>query len=92
VGSMIGQHGWVPGYVTAAYSDPETGFTVAVTLNNSSTGGGTAAYLAWELAAIASKAPAAKGQTAPDFGLPFTAEQYGQVIADGAICKAPAAE
>lgn len=92
VGSMIGQHGWVPGYATAAYADPETGFTVAVTLNNSSTGGGTAAYLAWELAAIASKAPAAKGQTAPDFGLPFTAEQYGQIIADGAICKAPAAK
>ncbi|MDQ0614782.1 D-alanyl-D-alanine carboxypeptidase [Microbacterium sp. W4I4] len=92
VGSMIGQHGWVPGYATAAYSDPETGFTVAVTLNNSSTGGGTAAYLAWELAAIASKAPAAKGQTAPEFGLPFTAEQYGQTIADGAICKAPAAK
>lgn len=92
VGSMIGQHGWVPGYATAAYADPETGFTVAVTLNNSSTGGGTAAYLAWELAAIASKAPAAKGQTAPEFGLPFTAEQYGQVIADGAICKAPAKE
>lgn len=92
VGSMVGQHGWVPGYATAAYSDPATGFTVAVTLNNSSTGGGTAAYLAWELAAIASKAPAAKGQTAPEFGLPFTAEQYGQVIADGAICKAPAAQ
>lgn len=90
VGSMIGQHGWVPGYATAAYSDPATGFTVAVTLNNSSTGSGTAAYLAWQLAAIASKAPAAKGQTAPDFGLPFTAEQYGQTIADGAICTAPA--
>lgn len=88
VGSMIGQQGWVPGYATAAYSDPATGFTVAVTLNNSSAGSGPAAYLAWELAAIASKAPAAKGQTAPDFGLPFTAEQYGKTIADGAICKA----
>src|SRR5690606_1275201 len=92
VGSMIGQHGWVPGYATAAYSDPATGFTVAVTLNNSSSGGGTAAYLAWELAAIASKAPAAEGQTAPDFGLPFTAEQYAQTITDGAICSAPAGE
>lgn len=88
VGSMVGQHGWVPGYTTAAYSDPATGFTVAVTLNNSSAGGAFAAYLAWELAAIASKAPAAKGETAPDFGLPFTAEQYAQTIADGAICKA----
>lgn len=92
VGSMIGQHGWTPGYITAAYSDPATGFTVAVTMNNSSTGSGTAAYLAWQLAAIASKAPAAEGQTAPEFGLPFTAEQYGQTIADAAICAAPPAE
>lgn len=89
VGSMVGQHGWVPGYATSAYSDPATGFTVAVTLNNSSAGGSTAAYLAWQLAAIASKSPAASGQTAPEFGLPFTAEQYGQTIADGAICAAP---
>ncbi|MEJ1089231.1 serine hydrolase domain-containing protein [Microbacterium sp. Mu-80] len=90
VGSMIGQQGWVPGYATAAYSDPATGFTVAVTLNNSSAGGSIAAYLAWQLAAIASKAPAAEGQTAPEFGLPFTAEQYGQSIADAAICSPPA--
>ena len=92
VGSMIGQQGWVPGYATAAYSDPATGFTVAVTLNNSSAGGSVAAYLSWQLAAIASKAPAAKGETAPEFGLPFTAEQYGKAIADGAICSAPPAE
>ncbi|WCD93542.1 serine hydrolase domain-containing protein [Microbacterium sp. nov. GSS16] len=92
VGSMVGQHGWVPGYATAAYSDPATGFTVAVTLNGSSAGGSMAGYLAWQLAAIASKAPAAEGQTAPEFGLPFTAEQYAQSIADAAICAPPAAE
>lgn len=92
VGSMIGQHGWTPGYATAAYSDPATGFTVAVTLNDSTGGGSPAAYLAWELAAIASKAPAAKGATAPDFALPFTAEQYAQTIDDLSICAAPPAE
>jgi D-alanyl-D-alanine carboxypeptidase len=91
VGTMVGQHGWTAGYATAAYSDPATGFTVAVTLNNSSSGGSIAAYLAWELAAIASKAPAAEGQTAPEFGLPFTAEQYHQAISDAAICAAPPA-
>ena len=91
VGSMVGQYGWTPGYATAAYSDPTTGFTVAVSLNDSTQGGTVAAYLAWELAAIASKAPAASGQTAPDFGLPFTAEQYHQAIAETAIaCVAPA--
>ncbi|MFK3677534.1 serine hydrolase domain-containing protein [Microbacterium sp. NPDC090218] len=93
VGSMIGQYGWVPGYATAAYSDPTTGFTVAVVLNDSTAGGGFAQRLSWELAAIASKAPAASGQTAPEFGLPFTAEQYHQVITDAAlVCVPPAAE
>jgi len=91
VGPLIGQHGWTPGYATAAYSDPTTGFTVAVVLNNSTAGGSFAAYLAWELAAIASKAPAAGGETAPEFGLPFTAEQYHQAIVDGAICATPPA-
>lgn len=90
-GSMIGQQGWTPGYATSAYSDPATGFTVAVVLNDSTVGATFAQYLAWELAAIASKAPAAKGQTAPEFGLPFTAEQYHQAIADAALaCVAPA--
>lgn len=91
VGPLVGQHGWTPGYATAAYSDPETGFTVAVVLNNSTAGSSPAAYLAWELAAIASKSPAAEGQTAPEFGLPFTAEQYHQSISDIAICATPPA-
>lgn len=91
VGPLIGQHGWTPGYATAAYSDPATGFTVAVVLNNSTAGSSPAAYLAWELAAIASKAPAADGATAPEFGLPFTAEQYHQAVTDGAICATPPA-
>lgn len=91
VGPLVGQQGWTPGYATAAYSDPTTGFTVAVVLNNSAAGSSPAAYLAWELAAIASKATAASGQTAPEFGLPFTAEQYHQAITDGAICATPPA-
>ena len=92
VGPLIGQHGWTPGYTTAAYSDPTTGFTVAVVLNNSSAGGAVAAYLAWELAALASKTPAAQGQTAPEFGLPFTAEQYHDVISAMTVCATPPAE
>ncbi|MEJ1922833.1 serine hydrolase domain-containing protein [Microbacterium sp. KHB019] len=91
VGPLIGQHGWTPGYASAAYADPETGFTVAVVLNNSASGGSVAAYLAWELAAIASKAPAAEGQTAPEFGLPFTADKYHAVISDLNVCATPPA-
>ncbi|MGW9157424.1 serine hydrolase domain-containing protein [Microbacterium sp. K22] len=92
-GSMVGQHGWVPGYATSAYSDPATGFTVAVVLNDSTGGSRFAQQLSWELAAIASKAPAASGQTAPEFGLPFTAEQYHDSITKSAlVCVPPAAE
>ena len=88
-GSLIGQSGSVPGYSTAAFADPETGLTVAVVLNNSASGGGPASNLAWELAAIASKAPAATGETAPEAGLPWTAQQYHDAIAAAAICPQP---
>ncbi len=88
-GSLVGQYGGVPGYLTGAFADPGTGLTVAVVLNNSAASSATPAYLLWELAAIASKAPAAAGQTAPEFGLPWTAEQYHEVIAKAAICPIP---
>ncbi|GAA3200247.1 serine hydrolase domain-containing protein [Microbacterium terregens] len=90
-GSLVGQSGSVPGYAMAAFSDPNSGLTVAVVLNNSAVGGGFTQYLAWELAAIASKAPAAAGATAPDAGLPWTAQQYHDLIAASAICSAPPA-
>ncbi|MBD3943094.1 beta-lactamase family protein [Microbacterium sp. NEAU-LLC] len=91
-GSLIGQYGKVPGYLTAAFADPKTGLTVAVVLNNSAGDGVVAEYLAWQLAAIASKAPAAKGETAPEAGLPWTAEQFGEAIASLAVCTPPASE
>jgi len=91
-GSLIGQFGKVPGYLTAAFADPATGLTVAVVLNNSAGDGRVAEYLAWQLAAIASKAPAAKGETAPEAGLPWTAEQFGEAITALAVCAPPAAE
>lgn len=88
-GSLIGQSGAVPGYATAAFADPDTGLTVAVVLNNSGAGAGPALWLAWELAAIASKAPAAAGQTVPEGGLPWTAQQYHDAITNAAICPLP---
>lgn len=91
-GSLIGQSGKVPGYITAAFADPDTGLTVAVVLNNSAADAAVGEYLAWELAAIASKAPAAAGQTIPEAGLPWTAEQYHEAIAAAAVCTPPPAE
>jgi D-alanyl-D-alanine carboxypeptidase len=88
-GSLVGQSGMIPGYLTAVFSDPGTGLTVAVVLNNSAAGGADAASLAWELAAIASKAPPAAGETLPEAGLPWTAQQYHDAIAASAICPLP---
>ena len=59
-------------------------------LNNSGGNKLTSAWLAWELAAIASKAPAAAGQTLPEAGLPWTAQQMRDNIVGNAICAAPA--
>ncbi|KAF2413305.1 serine hydrolase [Microbacterium sp. B35-04] len=89
-GSLIGQYGKVPGYITAAFADPSTGLTVAVVLNNSAADAAVGEYLAWELAAIASKAPAAAGQAVPEAGLPWTPEQYHDAIAAAAVCTPPA--
>lgn len=89
-GSLIGQFGSTPGYIVGAFADPATGMSVAVVLNNSAGNENTGAWLAWQLAAIASKAPAAAGQTLPEAGLPWTADQMRENITANAIC-APAA-
>jgi D-alanyl-D-alanine carboxypeptidase len=89
-GSLVGQYGSVPGYLTASFADPKTGLTVAVVLNNSASPASQVLSLALELASIASKAPAASGQKAPEFGLPWTAEQYHEAIAAAAVCAPPA--
>jgi D-alanyl-D-alanine carboxypeptidase len=89
-GSLVGQYGSVPGYMTAAFADPATGLTVAVVLNNSAADDRIAAWLAWELAALASRAPAAEGESIPEAGLPWTAQQFADQITANAICAAPA--
>lgn len=85
-GSLVGQFSSIPGYLTAAFADRETGLTVAVVLNNSRASFSMVRFLAWKLAAIASKAPAAAGETAPEAGLPWTADTFDADIAQGAIC------
>lgn len=86
-GSLVGQYGGLPGYLTAAFADPATGMTVVVVLNNSTASAQVIGDLAFELAAIASKSPAASGATAPEFGLPWTAQQYHDSINQTNICR-----
>lgn len=88
-GTLVGQSGSLPGYLTAAYADRETGLSVVVVLNNSRADGSLVRSLAWQLAAIASKAPAASGQTAPEAGLPWEASTYADAVADAAVCALP---
>ncbi|MEH3090087.1 MAG: serine hydrolase [Microbacterium arborescens] len=88
-GSLIGQYGSVPGYQTVAFADRTSGLTVVAVLNNSRASAEAIRVLGWQLAAIASKAPAASGETAEPSGLPWTAEQMDGDLASVAICPLP---
>lgn len=88
--SLVGQYGSAPGYLTAAFSDADSGLTVAVVLNDSTAGGGLILDLARELAAIASKTPVTRGADAVAVGLPWTAQQNATAIQDAAVCAPPA--
>lgn len=85
-GTLIGQYGKMPGYLTAAFSEPTSGLTVAVVLNNSTADRTPILSLAWELAALASKAPAASGESAPAAGLPWTADTYAKKVTAHPVC------
>ncbi|WP_129586733.1 serine hydrolase domain-containing protein [Microterricola viridarii] len=89
IGPLVGHNGAIPGFLTAAYADPLTGFTVVVMLNNSTAGKGFAQQLAMQLASIGSKAAAASGETAPAIELPWSAEQAAGALQAGAVCQAP---
>ncbi len=88
-GTLIGQYGSIPGYLTAAFADRNTGMTVVVVLNDSRASNVLVRSLAWQLAAIASKLPAASGQTAPEAGLPWTADEMGAQVTASAVCPVP---
>ena len=83
-GTMVGQEGTFLGYSTAAYSDINTGVTVAVTLNNSAAGSDLVGALARELAAIAMAADG--GHKPDDATLPWTAEQAHAAVKAAAVC------
>lgn len=89
-GGMVGQFGAVAGYLTAAFSDTDSGLTVAVVLNNSTAGANLVFDLARELAAIASKAPATGGAQTVAVGLPWTAQQTRDAVQKAAVTCAPA--
>lgn len=90
MGPMRGQAGSIPGHITAMLSDPSSGLTVVVMLNNSTAGSGFAQLLAMKLAAIAAKSPPAEGEELPVVGLPWSEEQMTEQMTAAAVCQ-PAA-
>lgn len=87
MGPMRGQAGAIPGHITAMLSDPSSGLTVVVMLNNSTAGAGFAQLLAMKLAAIAAKAQPAEGEKLPVVGLPWSEEQMTEQLTAAAVCK-----
>ncbi|MEJ6488110.1 serine hydrolase [Leucobacter sp. USCH14] len=80
VGPLYGRAGSITGTLTAVYTDPESGFSVVVALNNSSAGTGFVQSLAFKLTALAQ----AQG-VAPE--LTWTLEQQDEALAKTAVCQ-----
>lgn len=89
IGPFRGESGAIPGFASAMLSDPVSGLTVVVMLNNSSSGGALAQHLAQRLASIASKLPAATGETAPLLEVPWSEAQMVQAMQKEAVCQKP---
>jgi D-alanyl-D-alanine carboxypeptidase len=92
VGPLRGAAGQIPGYLSATLSDPESGLTVVVLVNESSAGADFALDLARRLAAIAARAPASDGQAAPDLDLPWSADDAAAAMRVNAVCPAGTAD
>lgn len=92
LGPLRGSSGAVPGYVSAMYTDPSSGLTVVVALNNSTPGAGFAQALAQRFASIASKVPAATKGTKVVEALPWSEDQAAEAMAKSAPCPAKAPE
>ncbi|MBP1326901.1 CubicO group peptidase (beta-lactamase class C family) [Leucobacter exalbidus] len=79
-GPLYGRAGRITGTLTAAYTDPTTGYSVVVALNNSSAGSKFVKRLAFELAAISAE---------EGFGpeLPWSVEDQTKALSKAAICQ-----
>ena len=90
-GPMRGAAGESAGALTAAFTDPESGLTVVVALNNSTSGADFVREVAFALASLASKADAAVDRERPMMELPWSVEQARARMQELAKCP-PAAE
>jgi D-alanyl-D-alanine carboxypeptidase len=92
LGPMRGHDGSVPGFITAMLSDPTSGLTVIVMLNNSTSSAAFAQALAMELTAVASAFKATTGQKAPSIALPWTTDDAKASLRQLATCPPKGSE
>ena len=90
-GPMRGVAGESTGALTAVFTDPESGLTVVLALNNSTSGQALAREAAFALASIASKAAPVEGREQPLVELPWSFEQATQRMTEAAVCPLPPA-
>jgi len=88
-GPLRGVAGESIGALSAMFTDPATGLTVVVALNNSTGGETLVREAAFALASIASKAAPAEGRDLPLVELPWSLEQATQRMTDAAACPLP---
>ena len=90
-GPLRGDAGETVGQLTAAFTDPESGLTVVVVLNNSTPPPEFVREVAFALASIGSKSAAVDGREAPLVELPWSLEQATAKMQELAPCAgAPA--
>ena len=85
-GPMRGSAGETAGALTAAFTDPASGLTVVVALNNSTSGAGFVREAAFALASLASKAAPTGGGERPLIELPWSADQATAKMQELGIC------
>lgn len=90
LGPLRGASGAIPGYLSAMYTDPASGLTIVVALNNSTAGAGFAQALAERLASIVSKVPADTKGAKVVSALPWSEQQAVDTMTKAAACPLPA--
>lgn len=80
MGPLYGRSGAITGTLTAAYHDPASGYSVVVSVNNSTAGAGFIKALAFEIAAIS-----AEEGIGPE--LPWTVDEQVTALGKAAVCQ-----
>ncbi|WP_353826990.1 serine hydrolase domain-containing protein [Agromyces sp. SYSU T0242] len=88
-GPLRGTSGESMGALAAMFTDPTTGLTVVVALNNSAGGERMVRETAFALASIAAKAAPVEGRELPLVELPWSLDQARERMAAAAPCPPP---